>query len=94
MADPATSVLSSAIEAATSAAATTTAADDMVPPCDAGNEYNGEIGLRVSAIFVILVGSMLGMSSSISPPSDLTTLARPHLPTTPRPSSLHGVTQN
>ncbi|RYP39848.1 hypothetical protein DL767_001967 [Monosporascus sp. MG133] len=28
--------------------------------CDAGNEYDGRMGLRISAIFVILVGSLLG----------------------------------
>ncbi|SPO06298.1 related to ZRT2 - Zinc transporter II [Cephalotrichum gorgonifer] len=28
--------------------------------CDGGNEFDGRIGLRVSAIFVILVGSFLG----------------------------------
>jgi zinc transporter 1/2/3 len=28
--------------------------------CDAGNEYNGDLGLRISAIFVILVGSLFG----------------------------------
>ncbi|QDS68862.1 hypothetical protein FKW77_007394 [Venturia effusa] len=28
--------------------------------CDTGNEYNGDLGLRISAIFVILVGSLMG----------------------------------
>lgn len=28
--------------------------------CDDGNEYNGDVGLRISAIFVILVGSLFG----------------------------------
>lgn len=28
--------------------------------CDAGNDYDGRIGLRVSAIFVILIGSLFG----------------------------------
>jgi zinc transporter 1/2/3 len=28
--------------------------------CDTGNEYDGNLGLRISAIFVILVGSFLG----------------------------------
>jgi len=28
--------------------------------CSTGNEYDGQLGLRVSAIFVILVGSLLG----------------------------------
>lgn len=30
--------------------------------CDDGNNYNGYLGLRISAIFVIMVGSFLGMS--------------------------------
>lgn len=32
--------------------------------CDSGNEYNGDLGLRISAIFVIMVGSLLGMRHS------------------------------
>lgn len=28
--------------------------------CDGGNEYDGNLGLRVSAIFVILIGSLSG----------------------------------
>jgi len=28
--------------------------------CGAGNDYDGRIGVRISAIFVILVGSFLG----------------------------------
>ncbi|KAI1160878.1 ZIP zinc/iron transport family [Nemania serpens] len=28
--------------------------------CDTGNDYDGRLGLRISSIFVILVGSMLG----------------------------------
>lgn len=28
--------------------------------CAVGNEYNGYLGTRISAIFVILVGSFLG----------------------------------
>ncbi|KAL8722281.1 MAG: hypothetical protein Q9181_007521, partial [Wetmoreana brouardii] len=39
----------------TSAAAETTAAG-----CDAGNEFDGRLGVRISAIFVILVGSLFG----------------------------------
>ncbi|KAF1958915.1 low-affinity zinc ion transporter-like protein [Byssothecium circinans] len=33
---------------------------ETVPACDSGNEYDGRLGLRISAIFVILVGSTLG----------------------------------
>ncbi len=32
--------------------------------CGGGNEYDGRMGLRISAIFVIGVGSMLGMLKS------------------------------
>lgn len=28
--------------------------------CDGGNEYDGRLGVRISAIFVILVGSLWG----------------------------------
>lgn len=28
--------------------------------CEGGNDYNGQIGVRISSIFVILVGSFLG----------------------------------
>ncbi|KAL4923058.1 low-affinity Zn(2+) transporter ZRT2 [Aspergillus undulatus] len=36
-------------------------AEDGAPPaCDAGNEYDGRMGVRISAIFVILVGSTFG----------------------------------
>ncbi|EAW11373.1 low-affinity Zn(2+) transporter ZRT2 [Aspergillus clavatus NRRL 1] len=30
------------------------------PSCDTGNEYDGRMGLRISSIFVIMVGSMFG----------------------------------
>lgn len=30
------------------------------PACDTGNEYDGRMGLRISSIFVIMVGSMFG----------------------------------
>ncbi|KAF2102520.1 ZIP zinc/iron transport family [Rhizodiscina lignyota] len=28
--------------------------------CDGGNDFNGELGVRISAIFVILIGSIMG----------------------------------
>ena len=49
-----------AAAAASSAAAPSTAK----PACTSDNGYDGRIGLRVSAIFVILVGSMFGTLSS------------------------------
>ncbi|POR33852.1 Uncharacterized protein TPAR_05950 [Tolypocladium paradoxum] len=33
---------------------------EEVPACDTSNEYDGRLGLRISAIFVILIGSMGG----------------------------------
>lgn len=44
------------------AAATATAAADLeaAPACETGNEFDGRTGVRVSAIFVILVGSLFG----------------------------------
>jgi zinc transporter 1/2/3 len=34
--------------------------EGSTPSCEAGNEYDGRMGLRISSIFVILVGSMFG----------------------------------
>ncbi|KAA8647377.1 hypothetical protein EYZ11_001623 [Aspergillus tanneri] len=34
--------------------------DGPVPSCETGNEYDGRMGLRISSIFVIMVGSMFG----------------------------------
>jgi zinc transporter 1/2/3 len=36
--------------------------DDEATPvtCGTGNEYDGRMGVRISSIFVIMVGSMLG----------------------------------
>ncbi|KAL2857101.1 Zinc/iron permease [Aspergillus pseudoustus] len=36
------------------------AEDGALPSCETGNEYDGRIGLRISSIFVILVGSTFG----------------------------------
>jgi len=36
-------------------------AEGSVPKCGGGNEYDGKMGLRISAVFVILVGSMFGL---------------------------------
>ncbi|KAG0633076.1 Zinc/iron permease [Tuber brumale] len=35
-------------------------AEETVPKCGGGNEYDGRMGLRISAVFVILVGSTFG----------------------------------
>ena len=51
----------------TSAAASSappTAAATSAPACELGNDYDGRIGIRVSAIFVILLGSLLGEPQS------------------------------
>lgn len=34
--------------------------EGTVPKCGGGNEYDGRMGLRISAVFVILIGSMFG----------------------------------
>ena len=45
---------------ATAAATSSAAAQTTAAGCDAGNDYDGRIGLRISAIFVILIGSCFG----------------------------------
>lgn len=37
--------------------------------CSSGNEFDGRIGIRVSAIFVILVGSLFGEGVQFIHPS-------------------------
>ena len=44
----------------TAAAAVTSALSTSQAACTPDNDYDGRIGLRVSAIFVIMVGSMFG----------------------------------
>lgn len=39
---------------------------DAPPACGGGNSYNGRMGLRISSVFVILIGSTFGRSSSSS----------------------------
>lgn len=50
----------------TAAAATTHAAKIAIdkPACATDNGYDGRIGIRVSAIFVILIGSLFGKGDS------------------------------
>ena len=43
-----------------SADAPIAAATSAVTACSAGNDFDGRIGLRISAIFVILLGSSIG----------------------------------
>ena len=38
--------------------------------CSAGNEFNGRVSIRVSAIFVILIGSLFG-KGNLPPPQKL-----------------------
>lgn len=47
-------------QVAPSAVITGAAAHTSAVSCDSGNEFDGRIGVRVSAIFVILVGSLFG----------------------------------
>ena len=44
----------------TSPEANSTSTDDDSNTCEPGNGYDGRIGVRVSAIFVILIGGFLG----------------------------------
>ena len=46
--------------AASAATATVAAAVADASACVSDNEYNGDLGARISAIFVILVGSLFG----------------------------------
>jgi zinc transporter 1/2/3 len=39
---------------------------EEVPQCGNGNDYDGRMGLRISSIFVIGFGSMLGMSPPLT----------------------------
>ncbi|KAL8726723.1 MAG: hypothetical protein Q9166_006518 [cf. Caloplaca sp. 2 TL-2023] len=55
----ATRVINLARQVAPSAIITSAAAETAVV-CDAGNEFDGRTGVRISAIFVILVGSLFG----------------------------------
>ena len=55
-------VASTAVEAAAAATSTAAAETPTETPigCPTDNGYNGNIGARVSAIFVILIGASLG----------------------------------
>ncbi|GAB7353680.1 hypothetical protein MBLNU459_g4086t1 [Dothideomycetes sp. NU459] len=54
-------VVRQAADNGTSSETTTTTTEQSAPGhCDTGNDFDGRIGVRVSAIFVILVGSFLG----------------------------------
>ncbi len=44
-------------------------AEDAPVSCESGNEYDGRIGLRVSAVFVILIGSSLGIQDTRALPN-------------------------
>lgn len=33
---------------------------DAPPSCGGGNAYNGQMGLRISSVFIILIGSTFG----------------------------------
>lgn len=42
-----------------------TASSSVTIECGAGNEYDGRLGLRISSIFVIMVGSLIGAVAPI-----------------------------
>ena len=52
-------------QAGGTAAATLAAAATAQPACSSDNDYDGRIGLRISSIFVILVGSTFGESNCL-----------------------------
>ena len=54
--------LQSAAAASSAAAATST----PQPACTADNDFDGRMGLRISAVFVILIGSLFGILTSPS----------------------------
>jgi zinc transporter 1/2/3 len=39
---------------------------ETMPTCEGSNEYDGRMGVRISSIFVILVGSTWGRSLSFT----------------------------
>lgn len=47
-------------QVAPSAVMSSAAAETAAPTCLPSNDYDGRLGVRISAIFVILVGSLLG----------------------------------
>ncbi|KAI1120518.1 ZIP zinc/iron transport family [Nemania abortiva] len=57
---PLTSAAMDAVLRLRQAEADAPAGNSVVVNCDTGNEYDGRLGLRISSIFVILVGSFLG----------------------------------
>jgi hypothetical protein len=71
----------------TAGAATTATAQGAIgkPACATENGYDGRIGLRVSAIFVILIGSLFGKRDSRWPmvPSNNSDIQAPLSPSTP-----------
>jgi hypothetical protein len=44
-------------------------ASSVTTQCDSGNGYDGRLGVRISSIFVIGIGSMLGASEKVYVPS-------------------------
>lgn len=36
--------------------------DEARPVCGGSNEYDGRMGLRIAAVFVVLIGASFGMS--------------------------------
>ena len=55
------------VSSTTMAAAAATSTDTGPPACEADNDYDGRLGVRISAIFVILFGSICGRSTRRHP---------------------------
>lgn len=60
MPDLATQLTYLVVREAASNSTSDSSGDDTTGQCSAGNDYDGKLGVRISAIFVILVGSFLG----------------------------------
>ena len=52
--------VAAATTTAAAAAAASTAAEDTPGNCVLSNDYDGRLGVRISAVFVILIGSLFG----------------------------------
>ncbi len=51
-------------------------AEDAPVGCESGNEYDGRISLRISAVFVILIASSLGIQDTRALPNQTSVLMR------------------
>ena len=64
MQDIAGLVVRQAINTATTGGAAAATSSSAAPVCTLTNDFDGRLGVRISAIFVILLGSVFGMTAS------------------------------